>query len=114
MCIHQFSVSVIHIMSIINLLYNHFLAVELELADFIRELNEMRANWHFLGLALKIKLVDLEEIEEKDERGRYMKAMLQEWLRTGNATWEVLQEALIRIGNRRLAQDLEVHKRPQQ
>ena len=43
-----------------------------------------------------------------------MKAMLQEWLRSGEATWEVLQNALIQVGDRRLANDLEEYKRKQQ
>ena len=38
-------------------------------------------------------------------------AMLGEWLNTGNATWEQLQQALISVGNKKLAMDIEKYKK---
>ena len=73
--------------------------VELKEADFINTLEEMLPQWYALVQALKISQINLAAIEEKEERDRYimvyMKAMLQEWLRTGNATWEMIYRAVI-------------------
>ena len=72
------------------------------------------ARWYHFGGVLGIETKVLDRIEYRDDLGRYMTAMLKKWLETGEATWEKLQEALIKIGNQRLAQGLEGHKTRQQ
>ena len=89
-------------------------AVELSLIDFKNELDVMESPWYLFGCALGIETKVLDRIEYRDDLGRYMTAMLDRWLKTGEATWEKLQETLIKIGNQRLAQGLEGHKTGQQ
>ena len=66
--------------------------------------------WYTFGCALGVSTTDLDIIEDKGGSQRYFIAMLEEWIRTDNATWEALQEALTAIGNWRLAAKLEEHK----
>ena len=73
----------------------------------------MIPKWYTFGTALGISTTDLNVI--KDEEGGlefYMISMLEEWKETceDEYTWENLQTALITIGNRRLAKELEKHK----
>ena len=82
--------------------------------EFIKELREMTADWYMFGCAMGMSTTDLDIIEHKGELERYMKKMLGEWLKTGSATWEKLQEALRSIGNKRLAIKLTVNKLDQQ
>lgn len=77
-------------------------------------LEDMTAEWYLFGCALKITPKVLGVIEDRDGLGRYMNAMLEDWLKTSEATWENLQEALINIGNRRLAKGLEKYKQQQE
>ena len=76
----------------------------------MKVLKEMTAGWYMFGCAMKISTTDLDIIENKGTMERYMKDMLEEWLKTGSATWEKLQEALRSVGNKRLAGELEKHK----
>ena len=73
----------------------------------MKALREMTADWYMFGCAMKISTTDLKIIENKGTMERYMEDMLEEWLNTGSATWEKLQEALRYVGNRRLAGELE-------
>ena len=56
----------------------------------------------------------LDEIKNKYGMNQHMLAILNEWLDTGEATWEQLQVALVRVGNRKLAVDLEKYIQYQQ
>ena len=78
--------------------------------EFIKALREMVADWYMFGCAMRMSTTDLDIIEDKGGLERYMKEMLGEWLRTGSATWEKLQEALRSISNKRLADELEKHR----
>lgn len=90
-------------------------AVTLGTVDFQNELDEMAADWYLFGCALGLEPKVLDKIKaNKNWMDCYMRAMLQTWLDTNEATWEVLQTALTQLGNRRLAKDLEVHKRKEQ
>ena len=78
--------------------------------EFITALREMTAEWYMFGCAMEMSTTDLDIIEDKGGLERYMKDMLAEWLKTGSATWEKLQEALRSVGNKRLASELEKHR----
>ena len=78
--------------------------------EFITALREMTAEWYMFGCAMEMSTTDLDIIEDKGGLERYMKDMLGEWLKTGSATWEKLQEALRSVGNKRLASELKDHK----
>ena len=72
----------------------------------------MAHKWYLFGGALRIPLSILHQIEEcRGGLDRYRKDVLEEWLNTGEATWEKLQTTLIEVGNRALANELEEHKR---
>ena len=86
-------------------------AVDLPFSEFIQELDELAASWYLFGSALKIPVKVLNEIEDKGGMRRFMMAMLGEWLNTGNATWEQLQQALVNVGNKKLAMDIEKYKK---
>ena len=86
-------------------------AVDLPFSEFIQELDEMAASWYLFGSALKIPVKVLNEIQNKGGMRSFMMAMLGEWLNTGNATWEQLQQALINVGNKKLAMDIEKYKK---
>ena len=83
------------------------LLVHLSVESFTKELEDVERDWYKFGFVLGIPVKTLEEIEDKDGMRRYMLAMLNEWLGTGEATWEQLQVALKRIGNVRLSKSLE-------
>ena len=85
-------------------------AVDLPVEDFTKELDEMTAQWYLFGCALKIPVKVLKAIEQKGGMSRFMMAILEKWL-DGDATWEQLQQALINVGNRKLAEDIEKYKR---
>ena len=90
------------------------IAVMLSEKEFIKELREMTADWYMFGCAMGIRTTDLDIIEYPGGLEQYMKEMLAEWLKTGSATWEKLQEALESIGNKKLASILTVNKLDQQ
>ena len=70
----------------------------------------MTADWYMFGCAMEMNTTDLNIIQNQGGLQLYMKNMLEEWLNTGSATWEKLQEALRSVGNKRLASELENHK----
>ena len=73
----------------------------------------MTSEWYTFGCALGVSTTDLDIIEDKGGLQRYMLAMLEEWMKVkqeDEVTWETLQEALISIGNRKLAAELDQHK----
>ena len=80
----------------------------------MKELEDVERDWYKFGFTLEIPVKTLEEIEDKDGMRRYMLAMLNEWLDTGEATWEQLQVALVRIGNVTLSESLEKYIREQE
>ena len=80
--------------------------VHLSVESFTKELEDVERDWYIFGFALEIPVKTLEEIEDKDGMRRYMLAMLNEWLDTGEATWEQLQVALVRTGNVTLSMSL--------
>ena len=88
--------------------------VHLSVESFTEELEDVERDWYKFGFALTIPVKTLEEIEDKDGMRRYMLAMLNEWLDTGEATWEQLQVALVRIGNVRSSESLEKYIREQE
>ena len=77
----------------------------------MEELDEMAAEWDLLGGALGIPRNLLQRIQDSKGLERYMDAMLEVWLKTGEATWEQLQKALIEVGNRRLSEEIEVYRK---
>ena len=81
--------------------------------EFINELREMTADWYMFGWAMGMSTIVLNIIQGGGLE-RYMKEMLEEWLKTGSATWEKLQEALRFIGNIQLASTLTDYKLDQQ
>ena len=85
------------------------IAVMLSEKDLIKVLKEMTAKWYMFGCAMGISMANLDIIEDKGGMERYMTEMLGEWLNTGSATWEKLQEALRSVGNKRLASELGKH-----
>ena len=90
------------------------IAVMLSEKEFIKVLSEMTAEWYMFGCAMRMSTTDLDIIEDKIGMERHMKKMLEEWLKTGSATWEKLQEALGYIGNKQLADELTAIKEEQQ
>ena len=78
--------------------------------EFIKALREMTPDWYMFGCAMEMSTTDLDIIQNQGGLQLYMKNMLAEWLKTGPATWEKLQEALRSVGNRRLAGELEKHR----
>ena len=88
--------------------------VHLSVESFTKELEDVERDWYKFGFALGIRVKTLEEIEDKNGMRRYMLAMLNEWLGTGEATWEQLQVALVRTGNVRLSESLEKYIREQE
>ena len=90
------------------------IAVMLSEKEFIKELREMTAEWYLFGCAMVMSIADLDIIEDKGGMEQHMEEMLREWLKTGSATWEKLQEALRSIGNKRLASELTSNKEEQQ
>ena len=71
----------------------------------------MTAQWYLFGCALKIPVKVLKAIEQKGGMRCLMMAILEKWLMDGDATWEQLQQALIDVGNRKLAEDIETYKK---
>ena len=88
--------------------------VNLSVESFTKEIEDLERDWYKFGFALGIPVKTLEEIEDKNGMRRYMLAMLNEWLGTGEATWEQLQVALVRTGNVRLSASLEKYIREQE
>ena len=78
--------------------------------ELIKALREMTADWYMFGCAMEMSTTDLDIIQSQGGLQLYMKNMLGEWLKTGSATWEKLQEALRSVGNKRLAGELEEHR----
>ena len=78
--------------------------------EFIIALREMTAGWYMFGSAMGMSTTELKIIENKGTLEQYMTVMLEEWLNTGSATWEKLQEALRFVGNKRLVGELEEYR----
>ena len=95
-------------------LFCFIIAVMLSEKEFINDLREMTADWYMFGWAMGMSTIVLNIIQGKGGLERYMKEMLEEWLKTGSATWEKLQEALRSIGNIQLVSTLTDYKLDQQ
>ena len=73
----------------------------------------MTDDWYWFGKSLGLSNTDLNIIKGQKNGLRYLiMTVLDEWIKVmgKEATWEALQQALISIGNRRLAAKLEEHK----
>ena len=83
-----------------------FLSVELGATDLVNLLEEVTPNWFMFGQDLDIPPFILEGFKDSKGVDWCFSGMLNAWLNLG-AYWEDLVEALIRIGNRKLANHIE-------
>ena len=67
-----------------------------DLRNVVEELHNIRAKWQDLGLALGFHLPgDLDAIDQDSKSVQEkLRLLLQKWLSTGEASWEVLITAL--------------------
>ena len=77
--------------------------VDIPLAKFMEELDEMAHDWYMLGTSLGIPGKILKRIQNRAGLYVFLTNMLEMWLDTGEATWEQLEHALTVVGNKSLA-----------
>ena len=66
-------------------------------------LGDCLPDWSSFGLMLGISKRDLDIIDERDPYSKYLRDTIYHWLENSKEPyWEVLIEAIISLGNRRL------------
>ena len=75
----------------------------------VHELNEV-TNWQYLGMFLGLGMAEIKEIEQDhSDTPRRRMEMLEKWMRKeGNPSWEMVVEALEKMSELRLANQLRV------
>ena len=64
-------------------------------------------NWTHFGLMLDIPKLELDIIDDRNPYSQYLLETLEYWKNNGDYTWEALIDAIRRIGNEKLAKELE-------
>ena len=84
--------------------------VLLELPYLCERLSGCKSSWFFLGLGLGLKHDDLKKFESDRTSNSVEKCLLDLlmfWLKSGNATVEVLVDALVKVNLRVLADKIQ-------
>ena len=78
------------------------------LAELLRDLNSVAADWFDLGLQLEIDDAELRAVSGQENRtGECFRNTLREWLKSGTPTHDAIIKALRSIGHNALARKLE-------
>ena len=74
----------------------------------VHELNGV-TNWQYLGMFLGLDMAEIKEIEQDylDTPRRRME-MLDKWMKKGNPSWEMVVDALEKMSEQRLADQLRI------
>ena len=91
-------------MFLINFVFN---IVTVDTTDLQKILQEVIPNWIHFGLMLGIPKIELDIIDDRNPYSQYLLETLEYWKNNGEFTWETLIDAVRRIGNEKLAKELE-------